>query len=191
MKAESDRERWDRKYAAGEGPAHFRPKPFLVEQRALLTGGRALDAACGFGGNALYLAGLGYQVEAIDASGVALTRARAEARRRAVQVQFIQADLGRWWLPPARYDLILVFFYLNREFSSRLAEALGPGGLLFQANRNQRYRTVRPDFDPDYLVEPGELRRLALDTGLEVLYAADGIPGEAHVSQLIARRPAE
>ena len=72
---------------------------------------------------------------------------------------------------------------------SPLAAALRPGGLLFQANRNRRYLDVRPDFDPDYLLAPGELRRLALDAGLEIVHCADGIPDEPHLSQLIARRP--
>lgn len=188
MNAESERQRWDRKYAAGEGPAHFEPKPFLTEHCHLLTGGRVLDVGCGFGGNALYLASLGYQVDAVDVSGVALARATTEAKRRDLQVQFVQADLGRWWLRPAHYDLIIVFYYLNRELMYGVAAGLRPGGLLFQANRNRRFLEVRPGFNPDYLLEPGELRRLALDAGLKILYYSDGSPGTEHSSQLIAQR---
>jgi SAM-dependent methyltransferase len=188
MNAESDRQRWDRKYAAGEGPAHFEPKLLLTEHRRFLTGDRALDVGCGFGGNALYLASLGYQVDAVDVSGVALALAAAEAKRRGLLVQFIQADLGRWWLRPAHYDLITVFFYLNRELMSGVAAGLSPGGLLFQANRNRRFLKVRPSFNRDYLLEPGELRRLALDSGLKVIYYGESPPGVGHSSQLIAQR---
>jgi tellurite methyltransferase len=186
---ESDQERWDRKYSAGEGPTHFEPNPLLTENRSLLGGGRALDAACGFGGSALYLAGIGYQVEAVDASGVGLASARAEAQRRGLDLHFIQADLARWPLPPARYDVITVFFYLNRSFVARAASSLRPGGLLFQANRNVHFLEERPNFSPKYLLQPGELRRLACAAGLEVLYYVDGTPTEAHLTQLIARRP--
>lgn len=183
-----DRERWDRKYAAGEGPAHFQPNRLLVEQRRLLSGGRALDLACGFGGNALYLAALGYRVEALDVSGVGLTKAQAEARRRGLTVHLVQADLARWRLPPDRYGLIAVFFYLDRALMPRLAASLRPGGLLFQANHNRRYLAVRPGFSPDYLLEPGELRHLALDAGLQVLHYDEESTGQGYNSRLIARR---
>jgi tellurite methyltransferase len=185
---ESDRERWDRKYFAGEGPAHFEPNRLLIEQRHRLGFGRALDVACGFGGNALYLASLGYRVDAVDASGVALARAQTEAQRRGLHLNLVQADLNRWWLPGDCYDLVVVFHYLNRRLLPQLAAALRPGGMLFQANRNTYFMTIRPDFDPAYLLEPGELYRLAVFGGLEVLHYVDGAPGEEHVSQLIARR---
>jgi tellurite methyltransferase len=186
---ESDQARWDRKYAAGEGPAHFQPNQFLVENRRLLAGERAVDLACGFGGNALYVASLGYRVEAVDVSIIALQRARAEAMRRGLEIHWVQADLNRWWVPPAHYDLILVFLYLNRDLMHQLAVALQPGGLLFQANRNKRFLSIRPDFNPDYLLEPGELCSLARDATLEILHYGEVPPEGAYDSQLIARRP--
>ena len=202
--SESDRERWDRKYAVREGPAHFRPNRLLVEHHHLLTGTgqdavqhpagfftrqRALDVACGFGGTSLYLASLGYQVDAVDVSGVALAQVQAEASRRGLHVSLIQADLGHWWVPPSRYDLIIVSKYLNRDLMPQLSRGLRTGGLLFVETRNLRYLSVRPGFDPAFLLQLGELRRFAMDAGLDVVKVADGIP-EAHASQLIARRPA-
>jgi SAM-dependent methyltransferase len=186
---ESDRMRWDRKYTAGEGPAHFEPNPFLAEHRQLLTGEQALDLACGFGGNALYLASLGYRVDAVDVSSVALQRAQAEATRRGLSIHWVQADLKRWWIPAAHYDLILILFYLDRSLMRQVALALRPGGLLYQANRNKRFLAVRPDFDPDYLLELGELWSMARDAGLEILHYGEVPPEGAHDSQLIARRP--
>jgi len=185
---ESDRERWDRKYTAREGPAHFRPEQFLIKNRHLLTGGRALDVACGLGGNAMYLASRGYQVDALDVSSVALSGARAEAIRRGTSVNWIQVDVARWSFPVRYYDLITVFFYLNRELMPRLALSLRAQGLLFQANHNQRFLETRPDFNPDYLLESDELQKWALDAGLRVLHYADNAPGQAHSSQLIARQ---
>lgn len=187
--AESDRERWDRKYAAGEGPAHFEPKSFLTEHRHLLAGGRALDVACGFGGTVLYLASLGYRVDAVDVSSVGLAQAQAEAARRSLHINFAQVDLTRWSVPLSRYDLITVFNYLNRDLMPRLVAGLRPGGLLFQAARNTRYLSSRPGFDPAYLLELDELAHFAGKNGLEILHCADGTPREAHASQLIARRP--
>jgi SAM-dependent methyltransferase len=182
---ETDRQRWDRKFAAGEGPAHFEANRLLTHSVYPLVGGRALDVACGFGGNALYLASSGYRVDAIDTSSVALSRARAEAKRRGLHVNLIQADLTRWWVPPGRYDLISVFYYLDRELMSLLGAGLRPGGLLFQAGRNTSFLSTRPDFDPAFLLQPGELPRLARACSLEVLQWADG----EHTSTLIAQRP--
>jgi tellurite methyltransferase len=190
---ESDRSRWNRKYGRGEGPAHFQPQGFLAEHSALLhrDGGLALDVACGFGGNALYLAAQGYTVEAVDVSEVALQAASAEARRLGLgeRVRPVQADLDRWPVPPERYDVIVVFFYLNRDLVPRLACGLRPGGLLFQANRNRRHLKIRPDFSPEYLLEVGELRGLAQAAGLEIVYHADGSEERDSDSFLIARRP--
>ncbi|NLF12618.1 MAG: methyltransferase domain-containing protein [Anaerolineaceae bacterium] len=188
----SDRARWNRKYGLGEGPAHFEPQDFLVRHAGLLRpGGLALDVACGFGGNALYLADQGYTVDAVDVSEVALEAASAEAERRGLRdrVRFVQVDLDRWPVPTDRYNAIVVFFYLNRALFPRLARGLHPGGLLFQANRNRRHLKIRPDFSPDYLLEVGELRCMAEAAGLQVLHYADGTPEKDSDSFLIARRP--
>lgn len=187
----SDRERWNRKYAQGEGPAHFEPKGLLTEHADLLTRGRALDVACGFGGNALYLAARGYDIDAVDVSEVALRQAQGEARRRGLQdrVHLVQADLDRWWVPPARYDLILMFYYLNRDLWPSLFAGLCPGGLLFQAHRNRRFLQYRPGFQPDYLLEVGELRHRIQEAGMEILYYTEGTPARDYDVRLIGRRP--
>ena len=192
MTLESDRSRWNRKYGRGEGPAHFRPQHLLVEHAGLLPqGGLALDVACGFGGNALYLAARGYRVDAVDVSEVALDAASDEAQRLGLreQIRLVQADLDRWHVPPGRYDVILVFFYLNRDLLPRLARGLRPGGLLFQANRNRRHLKVHPDFPAGYLLDVGELRLLAEAAGLEVVHYTEGSLDKDSDSFLIARRP--
>jgi SAM-dependent methyltransferase len=187
---QSDRERWNRKYSQGEGPSHFQPKDLLVQHADLLSGGRALDVACGFGGNALYLAARGYRVDAVDVSEVALRRARGEALRRGLddRIRLVQADLDRWWVPPSCYDLIVVFYYLNRDIWPALVRGLRPGGLLFQAQRNERYLQERPGFDPDYLLQVGELRAWAEMAGLEIVYYTEGTPERAYDVRLIGQR---
>ena len=203
-RAESDRQRWNRKYADREGPAHFRPSNLLVEHRHLIAEmardanlpdgaptsvPRALDVACGFGGNSLYLASMGLQVDAVDISGVALARLQAEAARRSLRLRLVQADLNRWWVPPSHYDLIIVTYYLNRDLMPLLSRGLRPGGLLFIETRNTAFLSERPDFDPAFLLRPGELRQFAQDAGMKVIDAADD-GFKAHTSQLVARRPA-
>jgi SAM-dependent methyltransferase len=202
--AESDRERWNRKYVDREGPAHFRTSHLLVEHRHLiaemardtnLPGGglppvpKALDVACGFGGNSLYLASIGFQVDAVDISGVALAQLQAEAARSGLRLRLVQADLTRWWVPPSHYDLIIVTFYLNRDLMPQLSRGLCPGGLLFMETHNRRFVSVRPNFDPAFLLHPGELCQFAQDAEMQVIQVADD-GFDAHTSQLVARRPA-
>lgn len=52
-----------------------------------------LDAACGIGTQSIGLAELGYQVTASDFSAAALLRARKEAKRRGLQIDFQEADM--------------------------------------------------------------------------------------------------
>lgn len=71
------------------------------ELSALLDGpdapppGRALDIGCGTGTQAVYLAGNGWQVTAIDAVPRPLAQARARAEAAGVSVDWILADVGR------------------------------------------------------------------------------------------------
>ena len=67
----------------------------LVEGRAALSPGRALDLGCGTGTNAVYLATRGWQVTAIDNVERALRRARDRAAARGVAVNWLNGDVSR------------------------------------------------------------------------------------------------
>ncbi|MFM8551910.1 MAG: dihydroneopterin aldolase [Nitrospiraceae bacterium] len=112
------------------------PAPFLQEQLARLPKGTVLDLASGQGRNALYLAGLGYAVEAVDRDQQALTTLADTAGRRHLRnLTTRQMDLESDPVHPPdlgaeRYDVILVFFDLHRPLFPALLRALKPGGLL-------------------------------------------------------------
>ena len=57
-----------------------RPNGALVAEVAGLAPGRVLDVGCGEGADAIWLAGLDWDVTALDVSGVALDRAAQHAR---------------------------------------------------------------------------------------------------------------
>ncbi|MDI3317153.1 MAG: class I SAM-dependent methyltransferase [Bacillota bacterium] len=160
--SESDRERWNRRYAEGRGPRQ-EPDPFLVASLPWLhpvrTPARALDLASGPGGNALWLAERGWSVEALDISDVALERLTGEARRRGLsgRIRARRADLERWRLPScgeAAYDLVVLTWYLERRLLPEMRKAVRPGG--FVLVRTFLRGTRRP-LPPAWVLEPGEL----------------------------------
>lgn len=71
---------WDGVHAARPAAGHPRPNARLTETVTGLPPGDALDLGCGTGGDALWLAGQGWQVTAVDISAVAVERLAALAR---------------------------------------------------------------------------------------------------------------
>ena len=85
---------WDASYLDGPPPWDIgRPQP-AVERLASKGGfaGAVLDAGCGTGENALYVASLGLPVLGVDVAETALAIARQKARDRGIEVEFTAAD---------------------------------------------------------------------------------------------------
>ena len=169
--SQDDREKWQRRYAAGEYEERTHPTRLLEDWIHALprpVGARALDLACGAGRNALYLASQGYRVDAMDISSVALERAAARAAEMGVTVDWIETDLDDTSLASNRYDLIVGSRYVNRALADDMVAALRDGGhLLFE----QHLRTDRDVGGPQsarFRVAPNEL--LKMFAALRVLY---------------------
>jgi SAM-dependent methyltransferase len=100
--------------------------------------GPILDAGCGTGENALFLAGQGYQVTGIDFVEEAIRRARHKAAKRGLPVEFLVKDattLGDWGERFASVIDCGLFHVFSdddrRHYVQGLAQVLEPGGLLF------------------------------------------------------------
>jgi len=124
---------WDDRFAAGEYPRDPEPSPVLCAYAPSIPDGRALDIAAGTGRNTVYLADVGYDVDALDASreGLATIRERAAEHDVADAVTTIHADATTYELPTARYELVTMSFYHTLDRVSDLSAALVPGGYLF------------------------------------------------------------
>lgn len=130
-----DRVAWDERYRSRDLVWGVDPNRFLAEETGALEPGRALDLACGEGRNALWLAGRGWQVTAVDFSGVAIERARSLARDRGLTVDWVEADVVGWKAPAEAFDLVvMLYLHLPAEQRRRVVldarAALAPGGTL-------------------------------------------------------------
>lgn len=186
---EDPSERHCRRHDPQWGPASL----LLEAQHLLPKGGKALDIAMGSGPNAIYLATLGFQVTGIDLSAEAVALCRQRAAEQGVAVDAIVADLERTPLPRETYDLIVNFYYLQRDLAPQIIAALRPSGvLLFETYTLDQLRLDYGPRNPDFLLRPGELRQMF--SGLEELFYREGIivegRGPKAVASLVARKPA-
>ena len=128
---------WDDHYGERARVWSGRVNARLAEVAESLTPGRALDLGCGEGADALCLVERGWQVVAVDISGIALQRAADDARARDLpgSIDFQQHDLSDSF-PVGRFDLVSAQFLhstvrLDRVQALRkAADAVDPGGLL-------------------------------------------------------------
>lgn len=148
MAHEFDRRYWDRVWSGAEDAgsagdavrasamATSPPNPHLVREIAGLSPGAALEAGCGAGAEALWLASSGWRVTGVDLAAGALEVAarRAEAAGLADRVTWLEADLSVWE-PGGRFDLVTTHYahpsIPQLDFYERLAGWVAPGGTLF------------------------------------------------------------
>ncbi|GAA3165785.1 hypothetical protein GCM10010466_65730 [Planomonospora alba] len=135
-----DKDYWERHWRQERsgGPGSMGgnpPNPYLAREVGGLAPGTALDAGCGGGAEAIWLASRGWHVTAADISSEALARAagRAAASGAAGRVRWVEADLGVW-SPQERFDLVMTHYahpaMPQLEFYDRLAGWVAPGGTL-------------------------------------------------------------
>lgn len=156
----SARERWnERRSGAGFEPFPDAASAWLTEHLALLPrSGRALDAACGDGRNALALARHGLDVDAVDVSDVTIAALRAAAPERAPGVRPRVVDLEHDPLDSEAYDVVVNFNYLQRDLFAALAGALRPGGwLVFETFGPAHLDELGRRVNPAYVLRPNEL----------------------------------
>lgn len=114
--------------------------PYVQEETSHLRPGTALDAGCGPGAEALWLAEHGWQVTGVDISDAALDIARQQPHPKARSVEWIRADLTTWE-PERQWDLVMTSYahtpLPQLEFYTHLADWVAPGGtLLLIAHRH-------------------------------------------------------
>jgi len=172
-----DRNFWEERWSQalrehGDRVAQRPPNAHLTADAGDLPPGRALDAGCGHGSEALWLAARGWQVTAVDfsATSLAYARSRADAER----VEWIEADLATWAPERDSYDLV-VCLYVHvagsmEEMVRRMAAGVARGGTLFLVGNHPAGGQVQVSVDD---------ARTALDPDTWELVVAEDRPRQA------------
>jgi SAM-dependent methyltransferase len=179
---------WNRKYSEGSHGSKI-ADPFFVsacsEYLRDVPPGKALDVAGGVGRHALWLAERGWRVKLVDISEAGIELARKNMGEAASQVELEVVDLNQVRvLGREQYDLVLVFFYLQRELFPAVIHALNPGGLLlYKTYSTEQRRFEGGPSHPMHLLEPNEL--LKAFASLRVLHYHETVEGKG-VAELAA-----
>lgn len=128
--------RWDERYADTDYLWDVRPNQFVERHAIDLEPGSAIDLAAGEGRNAVWLAGRGWQVTAVDFSQAGLDKAVRLAADRDVaeRVELVRAD-ALLWEPREPVDLVVIAYLQipspqQRVVLEHASSWLRPGGRL-------------------------------------------------------------
>jgi 2-polyprenyl-3-methyl-5-hydroxy-6-metoxy-1,4-benzoquinol methylase len=185
-------EKWNQRFREANSPNE--PAEVLRQNLHLLPPrGRALELACGLGGNALLLAQSGLAVEALDISEVALQKLDEFAASRALTIDTRQCDIENHWRPTRSYDVIVCCHYLHRPLCAQIQSALARNGLLYyQTFTRDKIDAIGPN-TADFLLQTNEL--LALFNQLELVFyredrrSGDLSRGLRNCASLVGRKP--
>ena len=187
--------KWDKIYSKKTDP--ITPCELLASLDHLLPAtGKALDLACGRGGNALHMAAKGLAVDAVDISSVGLECLSQTAQAKGLddRVKSLQHDIiaDPSLLVPEKYNVIVVSMFLHRPLSDALVTALKPEGLLFyQTFHRDKLSSQGPSSD-DFLLKPNEL--LSMFSPLRVVHYQEWVTegdikvGDRNCAWLVAKK---
>lgn len=192
---------WDQRYSSDTFVYGTKPNDFLAEQAHRIPAGTVLCLAEGEGRNAVHLAGLGFEVHAVDLSSVGRNKALKLAQQTGVDIRYDVGDLAHLKLGENRWSGIISIFAhtpstLRRQLHGKIAQALKPGGVFilegFSLDQLASSGTGGPQ-NPDMLMSLHELREELSELDLQI--AQEGIrrvdegelhQGECCVVQIVA-----
>jgi SAM-dependent methyltransferase len=125
---------WDDRYRTDEYAYGREPNEFLRAEAHRIAQGRVLCLAEGEGRNAVFLAGLGHDVTAVDFSVEGLRKAELLAREHHVAITTVHADLATFEPEPGAFTGIVAIFahlppLVRKHVHGWIPRALRPGGV--------------------------------------------------------------
>lgn len=167
------------------------PSSWVARFAPLIPHGEVLDLACGSGRHARLLASLGHSVLAVDRDADALAKAAGPG----IDTLLIDLESGTAWpFDAGRFAGIVVANYLHRPLFAPILASLAPGGVLIHETFAQGNAHFGKPSNPDFLLEPGELLKMAAANGsdpVRVIAYEDGYtdqPKAAMVQRICAMK---
>ena len=162
-----DKKRWNEKYLNKQNSQEV--SSLVKKYIENVNIGQAIDVACGMGKNTHFLADLGFCIDAIDISDIALKSVKNSAT-----INKIESDLDSYNLTPNKYDLIVNMYYLNRRLVSQMKESLRSGGVvIFETFIVAHGDFEMPTTNLDHLLRKNELLHSFI--GLNIIYYEEKI----------------
>ena len=203
LEAPSQRDRFVDYYALPRAPWDIgRPQDAFLAAAPRITG-RVLDAGCGTGDLALWLASRGHAVTGIDFLEAPLVAARRKGAELGLAVNFLQMDALSIGAIPERFDAVTdcgMFHSFDDERRTAYVEALGqllePGARVFilcmstdepgtQGPRRVADEELRATFSDGWEIESIEPARFEVVPGIP---GAEFGPGGAKARFVTIRR---
>jgi len=197
---------WNERYAQEGYFFGTEPNAFLLSQQKLLKPGMTcLAVADGEGRNGVWLAQQGLKVLSVEASVVALEKAKKLAAQRGVSVEFEQADLALWDWGKPRFDVVAAIFIqfaspaLRKQMFAGIKHCLKPGGLLLLQGytpRQLEYKTGGPPVAENMYTQEllkkefGDMEIMHLKEHDEHVSEGTGHSGMSALIDLVARKSA-
>ncbi len=195
---------WNSRYLEQGFAYGINPNDFLVEMaRHIEPYSDILCLAEGEGRNAVFLAGLGHRVTAVDFSESGIKKTQRLARKKAVAVQTQLADLTQFDLGIEKWNAIVsIWCHLpsvaRADLHHRCFRALEPGGvfILEAYTPSQLNRDTGGPKEADLLMSLDQLKRelggFDLMHGIETtrpIHEGKYHKGLSDVVQVVARKP--
>lgn len=157
-----DKERWNEKYQDNKIPNE--PVKLIRDYAHLAIGKQALDIACGMGRHSKYLVSLGFEVDALDISSVAIEQLQSIPHINAREV-----DFDTYTLEKGKYDLIVCTYFLERKLFPQMFDALKPNGIILMETFLHDEGNERVPSNPAFRLNEGELEA-TFDEQYELLH---------------------
>lgn len=195
---------WDEKFSREGYFYGFEPNVFIASQTDLLKSkGQVLCLGEGEGRNAVYLASNGFDVTALDASAIGMTKALMMAEKKGVSFKTQLLDLEQW-SPDEKYDAVVTSYLhleepLRTEAFQKALKTLNPQGYFIGEffSINQMPRTSGGPKKPELLYTLASLESIFSVDGYTIIQIEEcevpldegkGHQGDALVVRLIVKK---